>query len=488
MEERQQKLAALEKQGHQAYPSSYQRTHKSVDIHKQYEHLEPGQSTEDKVRVAGRVMASRNSGMFVDLHDDLGKVQIFSSLKTLTPEHQQVLDSHDLGDFWGVEGSVRRTPRGELTIDAQHITHLAKSFVPLPDKHHGLSDVETRYRQRYVDCLANPPARDTLRKRWKLVSFIRRFLEEQGFLEVETPMLHPIAGGAIAKPFITHHNTLDMELFLRIAPELYLKKLLVGGVSEKIFEINRCFRNEGISTRHNPEFTTVEIYEAYEDYHTMMDLTENTVREACVYLNGEASCEFNGTTLNVGNPWPRRSMAELIKEETGLDFMAMSDEDACSAVRNLGIHVPKGAGWGKAMEAVFGEKVEEKLIQPIHVTDFPREVSPLAKEHHYDKRITERFETYINGWEIANGFSELNDPFEQRARFNMQMAERESGNDEAHEMDEDFITALSYGLPPTGGLGIGIDRLAMILTGALSIREVIAFPTLRPLPSSKEGE
>lgn len=480
MDERQLKLDRLKETGCHVYPSAYQRTHKSIHIHKQYEHLQPGETTSDRVRVAGRVMASRNSGMFVDLHDDEGKIQVFSSLEGRSPSLVAVLDNHDLGDFWGVEGVVRRTPRGEITIDVAEITHLSKSFHPLPDKHHGLNDVETRYRQRYVDCLANASARTVLRQRFQLTSFVRRHLESKGFLEVETPMLHPIAGGAVAKPFVTHHNTLDLDLYLRIAPELYLKKLIVGGVSEKVFEMNRCFRNEGLSTRHNPEFTTVEVYEAYQDYHAMMDLVEEIVSQACVHVHGQGTCQFGELTLNFGDAWPRRSMAELVKEATGLDFMEMDVDQAKQAVQKLGLTLPKGAGWGKALETVFAEKVEEKLIQPIHVTDFPREVSPLAKEHYADPRLTERFETYVNGWEIANGFSELNDPFDQRARFEAQEAERDAGNDEAHEMDEDFLTALAYGLPPTGGFGIGMDRLAMLLTGSLSIREVIAFPTLRP--------
>lgn len=480
MEDRQLKLSRLQETGCQLYPSSYNRSHKSANIHEQYAHLESGQNTTDTVKVAGRVMASRNSGMFVDLHDDEGKIQIFSALEGRTPDHIAVLENHDIGDFWGVEGVVRRTPRGEITIDATSITHLSKSFHPLPDKHHGLSDVETRYRQRYVDCLANASARTVLKQRFQLTSFVRRHLESKGFLEVETPMLHPIAGGAVAKPFVTHHNTLDLELYLRIAPELYLKKLIVGGVSEKVFEMNRCFRNEGLSTRHNPEFTTVEVYEAYKDHTAMMDLVEDIVRQACVHLHGAGVCEFDGYELNFANAWPRRSMAELVKEATGLDFMTMDDEQARLAVQKLKLPLAKGAGWGKALETVFAEKVEAQLMQPIHVTDFPREVSPLAKNNPTDPRLTERFETYVNGWEIANGFSELNDPFDQRARFEAQEAERDAGNDEAHEMDEDFLTALSYGLPPTGGFGIGIDRLAMLLTGSLSIREVIAFPTLRP--------
>lgn len=484
MDDRHQKLQRLKEGGCRLYPSAYQRTHKSVNIHEQYEHLQPGETTSDKVRVAGRVMASRNSGMFVDLHDDDGKVQVFSSLQDRPADISLVLDNHDLGDFWGVEGVVRRTPRGELTVDALHIVHLSKSFLPLPDKHHGLSDVETRYRQRYVDCLVNESARTVLKQRWQLTSFVRRFLEDRGFLEVETPMLHPIAGGAVAKPFVTHHNTLDMDLYLRIAPELYLKKLIVGGVSEKVFEINRCFRNEGISTRHNPEFTTVEVYEAYQDYHAMMDLVEGIIKNACIHVHGVATATFDPHVLNFGDPWPRRSMTDLVREATGVDFAPMDDEQARDAVRKLGLTLPKNAGWGKALEVVFAEKVESQLIQPIHVTDFPREVSPLAKENYDNPRITERFETYINGWEVANGFSELNDPDDQRSRFEAQEAERDAGNDEAHEMDEDFLTALAYGLPPTGGFGIGMDRLAMLLTNSSSIREVIAFPTLRPLPRS----
>jgi lysyl-tRNA synthetase class 2 len=380
----------------------------------------------------------------------------------------------------GFEGIIRRTKRGELTVDAIHITMLCKSLLPLPEKYHGLTDVEKRYRQRYLDLIMNEETRDTLRKRSLIIAHMRKFLIERGFLEVETPMLHPIAGGAAAKPFVTHHNTLDLDLFLRIAPELYLKRLVVGGLSEKVFEINRCFRNEGISPRHNPEFTSVELYQAYADYHDMMALTEELIASLCMAIHGTTDVTFFEHTLNFAAPWPRKSMIDLVKESTGVDFMPLSQAQAFEAAKGMGIHPKKTDPWGKIIETVFGEKVEPNLIQPIHVIDLPKDISPLAKVHRSNPLLSERFESYVNTWELANAFSELTDPLDQQERFEDQLKAKESGDDEAHAMDHDFIAALSIGLPPTGGLGIGIDRLVMLLTNSPSIRDVIAFPTLRP--------
>jgi lysyl-tRNA synthetase class 2 len=310
-------------------------------------------------------------------------------------------------------------------------------------------------------------------------------MEDQGFLEVETPMLQTIAGGAAARPFVTHHNTLDLDMYLRIAPELFLKRLVVGGLSEKVFEVNRCFRNEGISTRHNPEFTSIEVYQAYADYHDMMDLPEAIVPHVAQAVLGTLQIEYQGQTINLSGPWERKSMLELVKEKTGVDFLTIETAEAARAeAKKLGVETGEQDNWGKVVEAVFGEKVEHELVQPIHVTDFPREISPLSKVHRENPRLVERFETYVNTWEIANAFSELTDPIDQRQRFEAQMEERASGDDEAHQMDEDFITALEYGMPPCGGMGMGIDRLAMLLTNSPSIRDVIAFPTLRPKSSS----
>ena len=474
------KLTAIKKLGINPYPSDYKISSKAKNLHTKYQDLELGQKTEDKTSVAGRIMSIRNSGMFIDLNDGSEKIQIFSHKDNLNELQQELLKNLDLGDLIGVKGLIRRTPRGELTIDSNEITLLSKALLTLPEKYHGLHDVEIRYRQRYVDLIVNDSSREILKKRSLIIAALRTYLTEQDYLEVETPMLHPIPGGAIAKPFVTHHNTLDMEFYLRIAPELYLKKLIVGGLADKIFEINRCFRNEGISTRHNPEFTSVEIYHAYVDFQAMISLTENIINNIVKKIQTSDEVTYGERVLNFNAPWRKESMSNLVLEKTGVDFMQIhSDEEARDVATKLGIKIEKNFGWGKSLEAVFAEKVEHLLIDPTHVTYLPTEISPLAKICEHDSRITERFETYINGWEIANGFSELNDPIDQLERFEGQNKARESGDDVAHRIDHDFITALEYAMPPTGGLGIGIDRLVMILTNSHSIREVIAFPTLR---------
>ncbi len=474
------KLEAIKNLGINPYPSDFRKNAKAIDLLEKYSHLEHGEKTEDMVSVAGRIMSMRNNGLFIDLYDDTTKIQIFSHKDNLDETQQELLKHFDLGDIIGVKGRVRCTPRGEITLDSKEIVLLSKALLTLPEKYHGLHDVETRYRQRYVDLVVNEKSREILRKRSAIISALRNYLIDDGYLEVETPMLHPIPGGAIAKPFVTHHNALDMELYLRIAPELYLKKLLVGGLSEKIFEINRCFRNEGISTRHNPEFTSVEIYRAYVDFNDMIDLTENSINNIVTKVNGSFEVTYGDKVLNFTAPWKRESMSNLVLEKTGIDFMTiLTDEEAHEAANKIGVKVDKNFGWGKILEAIFAEKVEEFLIDPIHITHLPTEISPLAKVCSHDARITERFETYINGWEIANGFSELNDPIDQYERFKQQNAVRDAGDDEAHRIDQDFITALEYAMPPAGGLGIGLDRLAMILTDSASIREVIAFPTMR---------
>lgn len=477
---RLQKTEELRSMGVNPYPYKFNKTHDAAELQKKYEGLETGQETQDEVRVAGRVMSIRNSGMFIDLLDTTGRIQIFSHKDNLNESQQAVIKLLDLGDIIGVSGLVRRTPRGELTINASDVQVLCKSLQTLPEKYHGLHDVEMRYRQRYVDLIMNEDTRLTLRNRFKIIQALREFLLKQGFLEVETPMLHVIPGGAAAKPFETHHNALDMELFLRIAPELFLKRLVVGGLAERVFEINRSFRNEGISTRHNPEFTMMELYQAYADYNDMMDLTEAIFEYVAQTVFGATTFNFEGKEISFKRPWVRKSMTDLVKEHTGVDFLGIHDlSEAQKAAKGLGVDIKDANSWGKVVLAVFEDKVEHTLVQPTHVIDLPLDISPLAKVHREDPRLTERFESFINAWEVANAFSELTDPVDQRARLEAQVADREAGDEEAHYLDEDFINALEYGLPPTGGLGIGIDRMAMLMTDSASIRDVIAFPTMR---------
>jgi lysyl-tRNA synthetase, class II len=475
------KLESLRAQGIDPYPYAFARTHDTAELERRHAGLPAGAETGERVRVAGRIRAVRNSGMFIDLHDTTGKIQIFCHRDHLPPEEMAVVRLLDIGDLIGVEGLVRRTARGELTVNAAAVAVLAKTLRPLPEKYHGLADVELRYRQRYLDLIMNQESRETLRRRSRVVAALRSHLSQRGYLEVETPMLHTIPGGASAKPFVTHHNALDIDLYLRIAPELHLKRLLVGGLADKLFEINRCFRNEGISPRHNPEFTTLELYEAYVDYTAMMRLTEELVTAVAETVLGTLRINYGGTVIDLSPPWPRRGMAELVQAATGVDFLALGDAEAARrAAASLGAGVTGGENWGQALEAAFAARVEDSLIQPIHVTGFPRDISPLAKADRTDPRLVERFETYIYGWEITNAFSELTDPEDQRARFEAQMRARAAGDEEAQPLDEDYVTALEYGLPPCGGLGLGIDRLVMLLTDSPSIRDVIAFPTLRP--------
>jgi lysyl-tRNA synthetase, class II len=479
--QRLDKLAQLKALGVDPYAGGFAPDARAAELDAKYKDLTAGTETPDRVKVAGRIRALRNSGMFIDLHDTTGKIQVFCHKDHLAPDAFAILKLLDLGDLIGVEGLVRRTPRGELTVNARALTVLAKALLPLPEKFHGLTDVETRYRQRYLDLIMSEEARETLRRRSHIVAVMRRLLIERGFLEVETPMLHAIPGGASAKPFVTHHNALDLELYLRIAPELHLKRLMVGGLSDKLFEINRNFRNEGISPRHNPEFTSLELYQAFADYATMMEMTEYLVATIAREVLGATRIPYGKHEIELAAPWPRKSMAELVKEKTGVDFMTIHDAaQARDAAKKLGAELPKGASWGQALEAAFAAKVEDTLIQPIHVVGFPRDISPLAKPDPRDLRLVERFETFVNGWEVANAFSEINDPLDQRERFEVQMMARDHGDEEAQRLDEDFVTALEYGMPPAGGLGIGIDRLVMLLTDSPSIRDVIAFPTMRP--------
>ena len=475
-----QKLADLADKGVNPYPYSFSKDANAADLQEKYKDLAAGEETQDTYSVAGRVMAIRNTGMFIDLMDDSGKIQIFSHKENLSEDQMKILKLIDIGDIVGFTGTIRRTPRGELSIKSTSLKLLSKSLLPLPEKFHGLTDVETRYRQRYVDMIVNEDVRKTFVLRSKIIQKIREYLTKQGFLEVETPMLHPQAGGANARPFITHHNTLDMDMFLRIAPELYLKRLMVGGLSEKIFEINRSFRNEGIDIRHNPEFTMMELYQAYVDYNEMMALTENLISSIAQDLLGTMKIQYGENEIDLTPPWDRKTMPGAIKEYTDIDFNnCFSVEDAKDKAKSIGIDASECDNWGQVLDLIFEEKVEPHLIQPVHIIDYPRDISPLAKVHRDNERLTERFETRVNGWEIANAFSELTDPIDQRMRFEAQARAKANGDDEAMSIDEDFICALEHGMPPAGGLGIGIDRIVMLLTNSPSIRDVIAFPTLK---------
>lgn len=453
-------------------------------IKEKYAELTAGTKTNDQVCVAGRVMAIRNDGMFIVILDDSDRLQIFHDLKSITPEQAGLLKLLDLGDIIGVTGLVRRTPRGEITVDAIEVKVLSKALESPPEKFHGLKDVEARFRHREQDLAATPRTRETLRNRYRMIANIRQFLYEKGFLEVETPMLHVIPGGAIAKPFITHHNSLDIPLYLRVAPELHLKRLVIGGLSEKVFEINRCFRNEGLSPRHNPEFTSLEIYQAYVDFTSMIEITEEIIHHAALSLHGTAKIKYGDTEIDFTPPWPRKAMVDLIKEhtKTKLDLYAFPEAEAArEEAQKIGVKTMPGTSWGQVVEAVFGERVEDKLLQPTHVIDLPKEISPLAKSWPDRPHVAQRFETYVNGWEIANAFSELNDPREQRERFLEQAEQKRGPDDPPHPIDDDFIKALAFGMPPMGGMGMGMDRLAMLLTDSPTIREVIAFPTMRPV-------
>jgi lysyl-tRNA synthetase class 2 len=476
------KLAAFEAAGGNAFPHKFHRTDRAGDLQEKYAGLENGVETTDKVTIAGRIMAMRNNGMFIDLHDPSGKVQVFCHKDSTPAEVMAQLDYFDLGDIIGVTGTVRRTPRGELSVRATELTMLTKSFAPLPDKYHGLTDVEARYRQRYLDLIMNDQSKVTLRARTKIIRSIREFMNNLGALEVETPMLHAIMGGASAKPFVTHHNALDSDFFLRVAPELYLKRLVVGGFADAVYEIGRNFRNEGVSVRHNPEYTSIEAYHTYMDYYDIMTLVEDMVRYVVLAVHGTTNVQYGEHTLDFGSPWQRKTMVGIVQEETGVDFLTITDPGAARAkAKELGVRVDANANWGQVVEAIFAEKGEHKLIQPTHVMDHPFDISPLSKLHRDNSLLTERFESYANGWEICNAFTELNDPRDQLARFQEQVAQREGGNDEGMMLDADFITALEYGLPPTGGWGVGIDRLVMLLTNSTNIRDVIAFPTLKPI-------
>ena len=478
-ESRLTKLNALFEKGYNPYPYCFKPNAFADDLQKKYADLAAGVDTEDRVTVAGRAMAVRNSGMFIDLKDISGKIQIFCHKSHLDEAGLELLKSLDVGDLVGVSGFVRRTPRGELSIAAEKFDIIGKSLQPLPEKFHGLTDVEARYRQRYVDFIMNDDSREIFKKRCQITSAVRHYFEQHKFMEVETPMLQTIMGGANAKPFITHHNSLDMDLYLRIAPELFLKRLVVGGF-DRVFEIGRNFRNEGIDKKHNPEFTALEAYQAYADYNDMAELIPDLLRFVCKEVNGTETITVNGTEIDLSKPFARKSIVELVNEYAGIDLMkAETVEEARDMAKSIGIDASDCSNWGKVVQLVFDEKVEPHLIQPILVMDMPRDISPLAKVHRSNPRLVEHFDAYVGGMEIGCAYSELSNPLDQKARFDAQCAEREAGDDEAQMLDEDYVVALENALPPTGGMGMGIDRLAILLTGAETIRDVIAFPTLR---------
>ena len=478
-ESRLNKLNTLLQKGYNPYPYKFEPTAYAADLQEKYKDLETGADTEDRVTVAGRAMAVRNSGMFIDLKDTTGKIQVFCHKNHLPEADLELLKCLDVGDLVGITGYIRRTPRGELSVAAEKFDIISKSLQPLPEKFHGLTDMEARYRQRYVDFIINDDAKEIFKKRCQITSAIRRYFEEHGFLEVETPMLHPIMGGANAKPFITHHNTLDMDLYLRIAPELYLKRLVVGGF-DKVFEIGRNFRNEGIDKSHNPEFTALEAYQAYADYNTMAELIPDLLRFIAKEVLGTTLVKFGEHEIDLSKPFARKSIVELVQEYAGINLMDAKDVgEAREMAKSVGVDTSDCASWGKVVQEVFDQKVEHNLIDPILVSDMPRDISPLAKTHRSNPRLVEHFDAYIAGMELGCAYSELSNPLEQRERFEAQSEAREAGDEEAQMLDEDFINALENAFPPTGGMGMGVDRLAIFFTGAETIRDVIAFPTLR---------
>ena len=463
----------------------FQQTKYSVTAHSQ-EIKDNFETMEGRtVSVAGRLMSKRGMGkaVFCDLQDVQGRIQLYVRIDELGEESFARFKKVDIGDIVGVEGEAFRTKRGEISVKAKEVTLLSKSLRPLPEKFHGLTDKETRYRQRYVDLIVNPEVRQAFVVRSRFIKHVREFLDSRGYMEVETPVLNTISGGATARPFITHHNTLDIDMYMRIATELPLKRLIVGGM-DRVYELGRIFRNEGMDPRHNPEFTTVELYQAFADFNDMMDLFEELLSSAAQKILGTYEVEWQGEKLDLTPGWPRLPMHEAVKQYTGIDFMAISsDDEAVAAAKSIGVELPETADktWGNALYEVFDQRVEEKLIQPTFITMHPVDVSPLAKRSSKDPRLTERFELFICHSEMGNAFSELNDPIDQRQRFQKQVELRDKGDDEAGMMDEDFLNALEYGMPPTGGLGIGIDRCVMMLTNSDTIRDVILFPTMKPL-------
>ena len=477
---RREKLKALQDEGRDPFrETKFPVSHHAQEIKDSFDALEGSEVT-----VAGRLMSKRGMGKvsFCDLQDKSGRIQLYARKDEMDPETYDRFKKYDIGDIVGVRGEVFRTQRGEMSVRAREVTLLSKSLLPLPEKFHGLTDKETRYRQRYVDLIMNPEVRRNFEIRSAFLKYLRSFLDGRGYMEVETPVLNTLAGGAAARPFITHHNTLDIDMYMRIATELHLKRLIVGGL-ERVYEVGRIFRNEGMDTKHNPEFTTVELYQAYADFNDMMDLFEDLLSGAAKEILGTYEVEWQGEKISLAPGFRRMTMAEAVKEYLGIDFMAIdSDEAAVAAAKAAGVDMDGvEPTWGHALYECYDQKVEEHMVQPTFITMHPVDVSPLAKRSPKDPRLTERFELFICRSEMGNAFSELNDPIDQRQRFQKQVELRAKGNDEAEMMDEDFLTALEYGMPPTGGLGIGIDRCVMLLTGSDSIRDVILFPTMKPL-------
>ncbi|WP_282744805.1 lysine--tRNA ligase [Peptostreptococcus stomatis] len=486
---RRDKLSELQKMGRDPFKiSKYNVSHHSNEVVDNYDSLE-GQ----KVSLAGRIMSKRIMGKasFMHLQDQNGRIQAYVKRDDIGVDEYKLFKTYDIGDIVGIEGFVFKTKTEEVSVHVEKLVLLSKSLQVLPEKYHGLKDVDLRYRQRYVDLIVNPEVKDAFLTRTKALKALRSYLDERGFLEVETPILNTIAGGANARPFITHHNTLDIPMYLRIANELYLKRLIVGGF-DKVYEMGRMFRNEGMDMKHNPEYTAIELYQAYADYKDMMDITENVISHMAQVATGSMKINYQGTEIDFTPPWKRMTMEECVKEYAGVDFSEINtDEEALAIAREKGIEITPGMRRGEVINAFFEEFGEDKLIQPTFITHHPVEVSPLAKRNVEDPRRTDRFEAFANKWELANAFSELNDPIDQRGRFEDQVRKRELGDDEACEMDEDFINALEVGLPPTGGLGIGIDRVIMLLTDSTTIRDVLLFPTMKPLrdgSSEADGE
>ena len=483
---RREKLAALRAEGRDPFKETrFDVTHHAQDIKDNFDALEGSE-----VRVAGRLMSKRGMGKvsFCDLQDKSGRIQLYARKDEMDEEEYNRFKKYDIGDIVGVEGEVFRTQRGEMSVRAKKITLLSKSLRPLPEKYHGLTDKEARYRQRYVDLIINPESKRNFEIRSKFVAYLRRYLDSIGFMEVETPVLSPIAGGANARPFITHHNTLDIDMYMRIATELHLKRLIVGGM-ERVYEVGRIFRNEGMDTKHNPEFTTCELYQAYTNLDGMMDILEAILSGAAKEILGTYQIQWLGKDIDLTPSWKRVTMADAVKEVTGADFMAIEGdaEAAVALAKSVGVDMDGvDKTWGNALYETFDQKVEETLVQPTFITMYPVEVSPLAKRSPSDPYLTERYEMFVCGCEMGNAFTELNDPMDQYERFKAQVEKRANGDDEAEMMDEDYVMALEYGLPPTGGLGFGIDRCAMMLCGTDSIRDVILFPTMKPLDSDKK--
>ncbi len=478
---RREKLAALQAEGRDPFrQTKFDFNTDSAAIKGDYDAFE-GKT----VRVAGRLMSKRGQGkvMFCDLQDCAGRIQLFVKIDELGEEEYARFKKNDIGDIVGIEGEVFKTKTEEISIRARQVTLLSKSLLPLPEKYHGLTDKELRFRQRYVDLMVNPEVKKNFVIRSKFIKHMRNYLDNMGYIEVETPVLNTIAGGAAARPFVTHHNTLDIDMFMRIATELPLKRLIIGGM-DRVYEIGRIFRNEGMDPKHNPEFTTVELYQAYADFHDMMDIAEGIYTTFAKEVLGTYELEWMGNTIDLTPGWKRMTMVEAVREYVGIDFDAISDDaEAVAAAKAKGVELADAAEktWGNALYACFDQKVEEHLVQPTFITMYPVEVSPLTKKSPADPRLTERFEFFINCSEMGNAYSELNDPIDQRARFMKQVEQRERGDDETEMLDEDFLNAMEYGMPPTGGMGMGIDRAVMLFTGADTIREVILFPTMKPI-------